>query len=194
MPEEKKNSSTIGLENVVWAKLLTDTDSETTYGTVQALAGAIEATITPQNAEADVQYADNQEWDVLYPDPELELSLKMADIPPSVQAEWLGHATDSHGVTIKTAEDKPIYIAVGFKSEKTDHTHRYVWLYKCRAAPMTESYATKQGATITRQEPTINLTAIKRNSDGAYQATADEGTTGFAPASFLTTVYEKSAS
>ena len=64
-------SSTVGLKNMVIAPMLTDTESATTYGTLQAVAGAIEASITPDNTDPDVQYFDDVEGDVLYPDPEL---------------------------------------------------------------------------------------------------------------------------
>ena len=49
----------MGLKNVVIAPLLTDTDAEHTYGELQLLAGAIEASITPENADPDIQYADD---------------------------------------------------------------------------------------------------------------------------------------
>lgn len=70
---------------------------------------------------------------------------------------------------------------------------RYVWLYKVRAKPMTESYKTKEGKTITRQNGSVEWTAIKRTHDGRYQAVADEGQNGFdasKAATFLETVYE----
>ena len=70
-----------------------------------------------------------------------------------------------------------------------------MWLYKVRATPMTENYATKEGDTITRQTGEIVFTAIKRTSDGQYQAVADEGANGFTTqnaATFLTTVYAPS--
>ena len=53
-------SSTVGLKNMVIAPLLADTESGTTYGTLQLVAGAIEASITPDNADPDVQYYDDQ--------------------------------------------------------------------------------------------------------------------------------------
>ena len=34
-----------------------------------------------QNADPDVQYFDDQEGDVLYPDPELSFKTKLADLP-----------------------------------------------------------------------------------------------------------------
>ena len=197
MPEttNTKPMSTIGLKNVVIAPLTKDDATETTYGTVESLVGAIEASITPQNADPEVQYADDGEYDTVYPDPELEFRLQMADIPLDKRKLLFDNKIDQNGVLIKNASDKPTYFAVGFKSEKADHTYRYVWLYKVRATPMTENYATKEGDTITRQTGEIVFTAIKRTSDGQYQAVADEGANGFTTqtaATFLTTVYAPS--
>ena len=157
-------SSTVGLKNMVIAPLTVDTEETLTYGDLQLVAGAIEASITPENADPDIQYADDIEFDVLYPDPELTFTTKMADIP----------------------------LAVGFKSEKSNHKFRYVWLYKVRAKPLTENYATKEGTTITRQTGDVEWTAIKRTNDGRYQAVADEGENGFTAEkgeTFLQSVY-----
>lgn len=185
-------SSTIGLKNVVIAPVTSDTDSGTSYGTLQAIAGAIEATVTPGNNDPDIQYADDVEFSVLYPDPEITVTMNMADLPLTIQKMLLGHAIDDNGVLIRTAGDNPGYFALGFMSEKSNHSYRYVWLYKCRAKPVTEKYATKEGTTLNRQTGEIEFTAIKRNSDGRYQAIADEGENGFTAtdgASFLTSVY-----
>ena len=185
-------SSTIGLKNVVIAPLTVDTESTLTYGALQLMAGAIEATVTPDNADPDIQYADDIEFDTLYADPELSFKLKMADIPLQIQEILFANAVDDNGVLIRTAQDKPPYFAVGFKSEKSNGKYRYVWLYKVRAKPMTETFATKEGKTVNRQTPEVEFTAIKRTHDGRYQAVADEGENGFdatAAASFLTSVY-----
>ena len=153
-------SSTIGLKNVVIAPLTADTEAECTYGAVQAVAGAIEASVTPENADPDVQYADDVEFDVLYPDPELSFSLKLADLPLSIQEMLLNNAIDDNGVLVRSASDKPPYFAVGFKSEKSNGKYRYVWLYKVRAKPVTETYQTKEGDTVTRQTGSVEFTAI----------------------------------
>lgn len=186
-------ASTIGLKNVVIAPLVTDTEAEHIYGDLQLMSGAIEASITPDNADPDIQYADDIEFDVLYPDPELSFKTKMADIPLAIQEMIFGNKIDDNGVLIRNASDKPPYYAVGFKSEKSDGAYRYVWLYKVRAKPVTENYQTKEGTTITRQTGEIEWTAIKRTHDGQYQAVADEGQNGFTPekgATFLQSVYE----
>ena len=72
-----KVASTVGLKDVVIAELTEDTEATLTYGDLQKLAGAIEASITPDNTDPDVQYYDDIEGDVLYPDPELSFKTKM---------------------------------------------------------------------------------------------------------------------
>lgn len=184
-------SSTIGLQNLVIAPLSTDTTSGHTYGALQLVAGAIEASITPENADPDIQYADDIEFHTLYPDPELAFRTKMADIPLAIQEMIFGNNIDKNGVLVRTAQDTPPYFAVGFKSEKANGKFRFVWLYKVRAKPLTENYGTKEGNTITRQEPEVEWTAIKRTHDGRFQAVADEDENSFTGAStFLTSVYE----
>ncbi len=185
-------SSTVGLKNMVIAPVTEDTETSTTYGDLQRVAGAIEATITPENNDPDIQYFDDVEGDVLYPDPELTFKTKLADLPLVVQEMIFSNKIDDNGVLIRTANDKPGYFAVGFMSEKANGTYRYVWLFKVRAKPVTETYATKEGTSITRQTGEVEWTAIKRTSDGRYQAVADEGENGFTAekaAAFLNTVY-----
>ena len=70
---------------------------------------------------------------------------------------------------------------------------RYIWLYKVRAKPVTENYATKEGKSITRQTGEVEWMAIRRTHDNQYQAVADEDENGFTAAkgaTFLQSVYE----
>lgn len=190
--EAHKASSTIGLKNMVIAPLTKDEEAGVTYGDIQKVAGSIEVTIDPEDADPDVQYADDIEYDVVYPDPELTFKTKLADVPLAVQKLIFGNRIDANGVLLRGANDKPPYFAVGFKSEKSDHTFRYVWLFKVRAQPMSEEYGTKEGTTITRKTHEVQWTAIKRTYDGEYQAIADEGQNGFTAekgATFLDSVY-----
>lgn len=185
-------SSTVGLKNVVLAPLVEDTEETLTYGELQLVAGAIEASITPENADPDVQYYDDIEGDVLYADPELAFKTKMADLPLIIQEMIFGNKIDDNGVLIRSSTDKPPYFAVGFMSEKSNHKFRYVWLFKVRAKPVTENYATKEGTTITRQTGEVEWVAIKRTHDNQYQAVADEDENGFTAekgATFLQSVY-----
>ena len=78
-------ASTVGFKNMVIAPLTKDDDTGTTYGDLQKVAGAIEASITPENNDPDIQYYDDIEGDVLYPDPELAFKTKLADLPLTIQ-------------------------------------------------------------------------------------------------------------
>lgn len=185
-------TSTVGLKNMVIAPLDVDTEATLTYGDLQLVAGAIEASITPESNDPDIMYADDIEFDVVYPDPELSFKTKMADIPLAIQEMVFGNNIDDNGVLVRKAGDSPPYFAVGFKSEKSDGRYRYIWLFKVRAKPLTESYATREGTTVNRQTGEVEWTAIKRTHDGLYQAIADEGENAFTTekaATFLESVY-----
>lgn len=187
-----KVSSTVGLKNLVLAPVKEDSVAKIEYGDLQLVAGAIEASITPDNTDPDILYADDIEFDTLYADPELSFKTKLADIPLQIQETIFGNKIDDNGVLVRKASDRPPYFAVGFKSEKSDGKFRYVWLFKVRAKPLTEQYKTKEGKNITRQSGEVEWTAIKRTFDGQYQAVADEGENGFddtKAAAFLSTVY-----
>ena len=73
-------SSRIGLRDVkiAWLDANTDTPSAAAY-TMEELTAleAIDAQISRGTADPDVQYADDIESDVLYPDPEITISLEV---------------------------------------------------------------------------------------------------------------------
>ncbi|MBQ8708349.1 MAG: hypothetical protein IJ523_09715 [Succinivibrionaceae bacterium] len=195
MPKKSyKGKSTIGVKNLVFAPLTKDDETGYTYGDLVKAEGTIEVTITPQNTDLDVQYADDVEYDVIAQDPEIEVSVDMASLPVQLQAEIHGHEYKD-GVMVEKAGDTPSYYAMGFKAEKTDGSYRFVWLLKCRAKPGTETYRTKEGRDITRQTNNATFTAIKRTFDGKVRAVADESDEDFTgSANFLDTVYGGSSS
>lgn len=185
--------SVIGLKGIVIAPVTKDDESGTTYGEIESVEGAIDMTITPSNTDPDVQYADDIEFDVIYPDPNIAVALEMSQLPLKIQSELGGHKQDDNGVMVQTAGDTAPYYAVGGKAELRAGGYRYFWLLKCRAKPVTEQFHTKEGETITRQTGKVEFVAIKRTSDGRYQYKADEGSDGFIPEkakTFLSTVYE----
>lgn len=195
----KKPSSTVGLREVVWCKVTEDVapdgqnpDGKYVTGEVRKLAGAINADMSNQNSEADVQHFDDEEGDALYPIPEVTLTLEMADVPPDVAAELVGATVDDNGVTINRDGDKPPYIALGFKSVKSNGVDRYLWLLKGRANIPSETYRTKEGETITRQTSKIELTFIPRNKDKTWRSYVDTDMAKFqtAKATFFDQPYE----
>jgi phi13 family phage major tail protein len=185
--------SVVGLSNFVIAPLNEDTSEGATYDAVQPVTGAVDVSVTPDNADPDIQYADDVEFDVLYPDPEITAAVELTALPLEIQEAIGGHKIDDNGVLVKTAGDTPPYYALGFKAERRDGADRYVWLLKGRAKPITEQFHTKEGSTITRQTGKVEFAFIKRTFDGQYQYSADVGKNGFTAekaATFLSAVYE----
>ena len=182
---EKKPASRVGFRNLVYCLVTEDTaptaGAAGVYetGEVKKLAGAINAELSNQASDPDIQYFDDEEGDVLYPDPKITISLELADLPPEEAAIMVGGVVDKNGVAIDRAGDKPPYIALGFESRKANGVDRYVWLYKCRAFISSETYHTKEGETLTRQSDKIEVTAVKRNKDDAWRAKVDTDNAAF---------------
>lgn len=198
MPKLEKvdTSSTVGLRNVVVAFMVKDDADGTTYETdIQPLAGAIEAVITPENTDPEVQDADDGEFDAVYPSPHGTLALNMVDIPISLRPRILGGRIDNNGVLINGTKDTVPYIALGFISQKANQEDRYTWMYKLRARPMAENYATRGTTSVTRQQAQITFDYMVRVSDGEWRGMVDTDEEDFTPekaATFFDTVYEPS--
>ena len=189
-------SSRIGLRDVKIAWLNANTDTPTTAAayTLEAASvlEAIDAQISRANAEPNIQYADDVESDVLYPDPEITISLEVKEVPLPLQKLLFGQgAVDANGAYTYKSGMTPPYFALGFKSAKRSGADRYVWYYKCRAKPMDETFHTKEGSTITRQQDKLEITAIKRTYDNYVSVKVDSDAVG-APnaATFFGGVYE----
>lgn len=190
-------SSRIGLRDVkiAWLDDTTDTATVPAAYTLESTSTleAIDAQISRGTADPDVQYADDIESDVLYPDPEITISLEVKEVPIELQQLLFGQATavDGNGAYKYLSGATPPYFALGFKSKKRSGADRFVWYYKCRAKPMDETFHTKEGATITRQSDKLEITAIKRTYDNYVSIKVDSDADGAPPAAtFFNTVYE----
>jgi phi13 family phage major tail protein len=169
----------IGLKDVHYALLTTD-DVETgvTYEEPAPIIGAITANINP-NASMETLFADDGPMETAASLGQIELELNVADLPLSVQAALLGHEAPTVGEIMRKAGDVPPWLALGFRSLKSNGKYRYVWLLKGKFMVPEQSHETK-GDTITFQTPTINGSFVKRDFDDAYQLLGDEDETDFA--------------
>ena len=171
-------SSRVGLRDVKIAWLDDDTDTKTDAAeyTLEetSVLEAIDAQIRRSNAEPNVQYADDIESDVLYPDPEITITLEVKEVPIELQKLLFGQSTakDAAGAYKYLSGATPPYFALGFKSKKRSGADRYVWYYKCRAKPMDETYHTKEKE-LTRQQDKLEIVAIKRTYDSYVSVKVD---------------------
>jgi len=182
--------SRVGLRDVIFWKLKTDTATTLTYESAAETetVDAIDVSISHANADPDILYADDIENDVLYPDTELTVTLEVKELPLALQAKLLGNKVGKKNEIVEVAGATPPYYAMGFKSAKRDGNDRYVWLVKGRAQPLDEQFHTKEKAP-TRQNDTISLTFIKRTKDDVFKYVYDT-VGGVAVPKFFQKVYD----
>jgi len=61
-------------------------------------------------------------------------SLRLKILTSTPRSVLLGHSVTG-GVLIKKSTDTAPYVALGFKSKKSNGSYRYVWLYKGKLRP-----------------------------------------------------------
>ncbi len=171
--------ATIGLRDVHYAPLVSDTVLGATYGTPVKISGAISANVNP-NSSSSTLFADDGPYDSAATLGEISLELNMADIPATISAALLGH-TYASGMLVKKSSDVPPYVAVGYRSLKSNGYYRYTWLYKGKFTDGETANATK-GDSIEYQTPTITGAFVKRDYDDAWQLEADSDDSNVAPA------------
>ena len=124
----------IGLDNVVIAKVLSDTADGITYGPVRALKGAVNATVNP-NSDVAVDFADNGPFFSASNRGNTELSLEMIDVDVDILAEMLGQKK-VNGITVETPLDQSSDYAIGFrvwlagKDANGNNRYQYFWYAK----------------------------------------------------------------
>lgn len=172
----------IGLRDICYAMLTEDTEDGTTYNAVvKGVAGAINATVSPQS-ESTKQYADdgiNAEVTSLG---DVNISIELSSIPDEVQAEWFGHTKNADGVLISNKDDAANHFALGFRSLNHDGSFRHVWVYKVLASLPENVYQTKEGSNVTMQTQKVTLACSPRVSDGKWMARVNSNDDKIGPA------------
>ncbi|WP_270577995.1 major tail protein [Caldibacillus thermoamylovorans] len=182
----------VGLKDLHYAKLTNDDTTGVVYETPKKIAGAITATISPTTNSATL-YADDGAAETASSLGEISVTLNTKDLPKAIQADLLGHKVNSDGVLVRSADDVAPYVAIGFRSMKSNGQYRYIWLYKGKFQPHEQSYQTK-GDTPTFQTPTINGVFVKREIDNRWQAEVDaddENVNATVITNWFTSVYEE---
>lgn len=168
----------IGLSNVNYALLTNDPNSGTaTYGSVTALKGAITASINP-NSSVDTLFADDGPYDTATTLGKIQLDLTVADLDLATQAALLGHTLNGSGVLIRKATDVPPWIAIGFKSLKSNGKYRYTWLAKGKFSLPQQDTETKADK-IKFQNPKVTGNFTVRICDGEWERHIDEDSSGY---------------
>lgn len=133
---------TFSLENLVYAKQLTDTKQGATYGPVKSMAGSIEAKVNP-NASTATYYADNKVKGVATSKGAFEIELGIDTLTKEVRTDVLGSEIDSNGVLLESPDDQAPYLAIGFSAESDNGGKDYYWFYKGKFEVPSDNFQTK---------------------------------------------------
>lgn len=164
----------IGLRNLVIAVMTDDPAFGTgtaSYQAPVALPGAISANVTT-NASNATLFADDGPYDTAATIGEIGLELNVADLPLEIQSLLLGHAIEG-GIMKRRSTDTPPWVAVGFKTLKSNSKYRYTWLNKGKFSVPDQNNGTK-GDSVEFQTPTISGSFVKRDCDDEYERHIDE--------------------
>lgn len=124
----------IGLDNVVIAKVISDSAEGITFGEVIPLKGAVNATVNP-NSDVAVDFADNGPFFSASNRGNTELNLEMIDVDVDIIAQLLGQQK-SNGITVETPLDQSSDYAMGFrvwlagKDASGNNRYQYFWYAK----------------------------------------------------------------
>lgn len=162
----------VGLEDLYYALLVSDASDGATYGTPVLMAPAITANINP-NSNTGTLFADNKPLEVSSQLGNIELELNVADLPLTIQAAILGNDTVASGILYKKSTDTPPWLAIGFKSKKSNGSYRYVWLVKGKFMEPEDNSET-QNDSVNFQTPTITGQFCARDYDDIWKKVADE--------------------
>lgn len=164
--------ATVGLKDIYYAILKTDSREETEYEKPKRMGKAMTAEIQPQFNSAELR-ADDGVAETADARGVTTVAVQTDDLEKQVQADILGKEINDEGVLIDSDDDKSPYVALMFRSEKANGAYRYTVLYKGKFTLPETNYETKQ-ETPAFQTPTINGRFLRRNSDRRHGAEVDE--------------------
>jgi len=171
------NGIRVGLKDLYYATLTSDASDGAVYGTPVQIVGAITANINP-NSSSETLFADDGPMETSAVVGQIELELNVADLPLEQMAVLLGHTPPSAGIMYKSANDTPPWVAIGFKSLKSNGHYRYVWLLKGKFREGELNHETKNDS-VNFQTATIIGQFCKREYDDNWIKMADADETGF---------------
>lgn len=146
----------IGCDNLVYAKMTTeDTDSVApVYGTVIPALGVMSVNINPNGAQ-ETLFADDGPMETASTLGKIEVEIQKSELTTQNKADLLGHQIDAKGALVYGDSDVPPWVAIGFRTLKSNGNYRYVWLYKGKFTEPEDANETK-GDSINFQTDTIS--------------------------------------
>lgn len=146
----------IGCDNLVYAKMTTEDTPEQApaYGEVVKAPGVMSLNINP-NGSQETLFADDGPMETASTLGKIEVEIQKNELNTKNKADLLGHEIDDDGALLYADNDIAPWMAIGFRTLKSNGTYRYVWLYKGKFTEPEDANETK-GDSINFQADTIS--------------------------------------
>ena len=165
----------IGVDKLHYAKVTTDTDSETTYEASVSVPNVTEVGLE-FNGINQIFRADNGAAYVYTGVGEVDLTINLGDLPPDDYAALIGATKVDGKISYKDGAEAPD-VAVGFRTLKADGSYRYMWIYKGKFTIPNVDATTKE-ADVEFQPQVIEFKGYARKSDKhVFQRIDDDDST-----------------
>lgn len=159
----------IGCDNLVYAPMTTE-DTTTTapvYGDVVPAPGVMSLNINPNGAN-ETLFADDGPMETASTLGKIDVEIQKNALTTTNKADLLGHNIDAKGGLVYGDSDIPPWVAIAFRTLKSNGKYRYVWLYKGKFTEPEDTNETK-GDSINFQSDTIKGSFARLN----YQYTVN---------------------
>lgn len=153
----------IGCDNLVYAPMTTEDTVKAApqYGDVVAAPGVMSININP-NGSLETLFADDGPMETATTLGKIDVEIQKNELTTQNKADLLGHEIDGNGALVYGDNDVPPYVAIGFRTLKSNGKYRYVWLYKGKFTEPEDQNETK-GDSINFQSDTISGQFTKLN-------------------------------
>lgn len=145
----------IGCDNLVYAPMTTEDSAEQApaYGSVVRATGVMSLNINP-NGSQETLFADDGPMETASTLGKIEVEIQKNELTIQNKADLLGHQIDANGCLVYGDSDIAPWMAIGFRTLKSNGKYRYVWLYKGKFSEPEDANETK-GDSINFQADTI---------------------------------------
>ena len=146
----------IGCDNLVYAHMKTEDTPESApvYDVVVKAPGVMSLNINP-NGSQETLFADDGPMETASTLGKIEVEIQKNELTTKNKSDLLGHEIDADGALLYADNDIAPWMAIGFRTLKSNGTYRYVWLYKCKFTEPEDANETK-GDSINFQADTIS--------------------------------------
>lgn len=154
----------IGCDNLVYVPMTTEDSADTApvYGTVTKAPGVMSININP-NGSQETLFADDGPMETASTLGKIDVEIQKNELTTQNKADLLGHAIDNNGALVYGDSDISPWVAIGFRTLKSNGKYRYIWLYKGKFTEPEDNNETK-GDSINFQSDTISGQFVRLNN------------------------------